>query len=72
MMCEPYHRRNEFIQTYSEVLKKFRITGTQTTMRMCKSYWGEGKLAIYYMLDLGRPCDYLDIIAHSTHNFSVC
>ena len=31
----------QFIETYSEILKKFRITGTQTTMKMCKSMWGE-------------------------------
>jgi methylglyoxal synthase len=31
----------EFIKTYSEILKKFRITGTQTTMAMCKALWGD-------------------------------
>ena len=36
-------RRKEFITTYTEVLNKFRITGTQTTMRMCKTLWGEGE-----------------------------
>ncbi len=35
----------EFIQTYSEVLNKFCITGTQTKMRMCKTLWGEGERA---------------------------
>jgi hypothetical protein len=30
-----------FIKTYSEILKKFRITGTQTTMLMCKQLWGK-------------------------------
>jgi hypothetical protein len=30
-----------FIKTYSEILKKFRITGTQATMLMCKQLWGE-------------------------------
>lgn len=40
----------EFIQTYSEVLKKFRITGTQTTMRMCKTLWGEDNPEIEYGL----------------------
>lgn len=40
----------EFIQTYSEVLKKFRITGTQTTMRMCKTLWGEDNPDIEYGL----------------------
>jgi methylglyoxal synthase len=38
----------EFIETYSEVLKKFRITGTNTTMRMCKSLWGEDDPEIEY------------------------
>jgi len=40
----------EFIQTYSEVLNKFRITGTQTTMRMCKTLWGEDNPDIEYGL----------------------
>jgi len=40
----------EFIETYSEVLQKFRITGTQTTMRMCKSLWGEDDPKIEYGL----------------------
>jgi len=40
----------EFIDTYSEVLMKFRITGTQTTMRMCKSMWGEDNPKIEYGL----------------------
>lgn len=40
----------EFIQTYSEVLKKFRITGTNTTMRMCKSLWGENNPDVEYGL----------------------
>jgi len=40
----------EFIETYSEVLMKFRITGTQTTMRMCKSLWGEDHPTIEYGL----------------------
>ena len=40
----------QFIDTYSEVLKKFRITGTQTTMKMCKSLWGEDDPSIHYGL----------------------
>lgn len=40
----------QFIETYSETLKKFRITGTQTTMRMCKSLWGEDNPDIKYGL----------------------
>mmetsp|Transcript_20781 Transcript_20781/g.31363 ORF Transcript_20781/g.31363 Transcript_20781/m.31363 type:complete len:364 (-) Transcript_20781:109-1200(-) len=40
----------QFIETYSEILKKFRITGTQTTMKMCKSLWGEDDPAIHYGL----------------------
>ncbi|KAL7426759.1 hypothetical protein ACHAXM_001467, partial [Skeletonema potamos] len=40
----------QFIETYSEVLKKFRITGTQTTMKMCKSMWGEDDPSINYGL----------------------
>jgi methylglyoxal synthase len=40
----------QFIETYSEILKKFRITGTQTTMKMCKSMWGEDDPAIHYGL----------------------
>ena len=40
----------EFIQKYSEVLKKFRITGTQTTMKMCKTLWGEDDPDIHYGL----------------------
>ena len=34
----------------AEILKKFRITGTQTTMRMCKSLWGEDNPEIEYGL----------------------
>jgi hypothetical protein len=30
----------EFIETYSEVLKKFRITGTNTTMRLERASFG--------------------------------
>lgn len=40
----------QFIETYSEILKKFRITGTQTTMKMCKSMWGEDDPTINYGL----------------------
>lgn len=40
----------EFITTYSEILQKFRITGTQTTMRMCKTLWGEENPNIEYGL----------------------
>ena len=40
----------QFIETYSEILKKFRVTGTQTTMKMCKSMWGEDDPSIHYGL----------------------
>lgn len=40
----------QFIQEYTEILKKFRITGTQTTMRMCKTLWGEDDPDIEYGL----------------------
>lgn len=40
----------DFIETYSEILKKFRITGTQTTMRMCKAMWGEDNPDVTYGL----------------------
>jgi len=40
----------DFIKTYSEVLQKFRITGTQTTMAMCKTLWGEDNPNITYGL----------------------
>jgi methylglyoxal synthase len=39
-----------FIKTYSEILKKFRITGTQTTMLMCKQLWGDDNPDIEYGL----------------------
>lgn len=31
----------EFIETHHEVLKKFRLTGTNTTMTMCKKIFGD-------------------------------
>jgi len=37
-----------FIESHSEVLKKFRITGTNTTMTMCKTIWGEENDDIEY------------------------
>jgi len=40
----------DFIETYSEILQNFRITGTQTTMRMCKTLWGEDNPKIEYGL----------------------
>lgn len=40
----------EFITTYTEILNKFRITGTQTTMKMCKTLWGEDNPKIEYGL----------------------
>eukprot|EP00985_Skeletonema_marinoi_P012520 scaffold6055_cov99-Skeletonema_marinoi.AAC.5 len=47
----------QFIETYSEILKKFRITGTQTTMKMCKSMWGEDDPSIHYGLTCtSGPC----------------
>jgi len=41
---------NEFIETYSDILQNFRITGTETTMRMCKNLWGEDNPEIEYGL----------------------
>lgn len=40
----------DFIVTYSEILQKFRITGTETTTRMCKALWGEDNPEIEYGL----------------------
>jgi len=40
----------DFILTFSEILKKFRITGTQTTMSMCKELWGDDDEDIEYGL----------------------
>jgi len=40
----------DFIETYSEILQNFRITGTQTTMRMCKTLWGEDNPKVEYGL----------------------
>lgn len=45
----------EFINTYSEVLKKFRITGTQTTMAMCKSMWGNDPSVEYGLTCTSGP-----------------
>ena len=45
----------QFIKTYSEVLKKFRITGTQTTMAMCKSLWGDDPSVEYGMTCTSGP-----------------
>ena len=38
----------EFIETYQEVLKKFRIVGTNTTVTMCKSIFGENNPDVEY------------------------
>ncbi|EJK50094.1 hypothetical protein THAOC_30972 [Thalassiosira oceanica] len=38
---------HDFIIQYGEVLRKFRVTGTETTMKMCKSEW-KGKEGIVY------------------------
>ena len=37
-----------FIETHAEILKKFRITGTNTTMSMCKTVFGEDDDSIVY------------------------
>jgi len=38
----------EFIETHSEILKKFRLTGTNTTMTMCKKIFGENNPDVKY------------------------
>jgi methylglyoxal synthase len=40
-----------FIETHAEILKKFRITGTNTTMSMCKSIFGDDESVVY-----GQSC----------------
>mmetsp|Transcript_5772 Transcript_5772/g.8175 ORF Transcript_5772/g.8175 Transcript_5772/m.8175 type:complete len:294 (+) Transcript_5772:136-1017(+) len=37
-----------FIETHSEILKKFRLTGTNTTMTMCKTVFGEDNPDVIY------------------------
>jgi len=37
-----------FIETHAEILKKFRITGTNTTMSMCKTVFGEDDPDVVY------------------------
>jgi len=37
-----------FIQSHAEILKKFRITGTNTTMTMCKTVFGEDNPDVVY------------------------
>lgn len=37
-----------FIETHAEILKKFRITGTNTTMSMCKAVFGEDNPDVVY------------------------
>lgn len=36
-----------FIESHSEILKKFRITGTNTTITMCKSVFGDDPNVVY-------------------------
>lgn len=38
----------DFIQSHSEILKKFRLTGTNTTMTMCKKIFGEKNPEVKY------------------------
>jgi methylglyoxal synthase len=38
----------DFIQSHSEILKKFRLTGTNTTMTMCKKIFGENNPEVKY------------------------
>jgi len=45
----------KFINTYSEILKKFRITGTQTTMAMCKALWGDDPSVEYGLTCTSGP-----------------
>jgi methylglyoxal synthase len=40
-----------FVETHAEILKKFRITGTSTTMSMCQSVFGDDKSVVY-----GQSC----------------
>ena len=40
-----------FIETHAEILKKFCITGTNTTMSMCKSIFGDDESVVY-----GKSC----------------
>lgn len=37
-----------FIETHAEILKKFRITGTNTTISMCKAVFGEDDPDVVY------------------------
>jgi methylglyoxal synthase len=37
-----------FFPFLGEVLQKFRITGTETTMSMCKTLWGSNNSKITY------------------------
>merc|ERR1719420_1786641 len=36
-----------FIESHAEILKKFRITGTNTTMTMCKTVFGDDPNVVY-------------------------
>ena len=38
----------DFIQSHSEILKKFRLTGTNTTMTMCRNIFGEDNEDVVY------------------------
>jgi methylglyoxal synthase len=40
-----------FIERHAEILKKFRIAGTNTTMSMCKSIFGDDESVVY-----GKSC----------------
>ena len=37
----------DFIETHSQILKKFQLTGTNTTMSMCRSVFGDDPLVVY-------------------------
>jgi len=37
----------DFIETHSEILKKFKITGTNTTMSMCRTVYGDDSSVFY-------------------------
>uniref|UniRef100_A0A7S2RYT0 MGS-like domain-containing protein n=1 Tax=Eucampia antarctica TaxID=49252 RepID=A0A7S2RYT0_9STRA len=39
---------HEFIESHSEILKKFRLTGTNTTMTMCKKIFGANNPEVVY------------------------
>ena len=41
---------HDFIIQYGEILRKFRVTGTETTMSICRSEWKDGKDVSSYLV----------------------